>query len=88
MRMNFGKVLEVEDLGNHTAVELVRLGILLASTVDAVPDPKRKHFYEVEGASTVYYIYVSPVSGNIYLLATWKNAIPCPSQVYEAVTSG
>ena len=73
MRMNFGKVLEIEDLGNHTAVELIRLGILLAGTVDAVPDPKRKHFYEVEGGRTVYYIYVSPTGRTISLIAAWKN---------------
>ena len=34
-------------------------------------DPHREHFYEMEGASETYYIHVSPVSGNVVLLARW-----------------
>jgi hypothetical protein len=33
----------------------------------------------VEEDSTIYYIYVSPVTGTIFLIATWKNmAQPMP----------
>ena len=79
MRMNFGEVLEIKDLGKHPAVAVIRLGILLAGTVSVTPDPKRKNFYEVEGVSTVYYIYVSPISGTVSLIATWKTmAQPMP----------
>jgi hypothetical protein len=73
MRMNFGPVLKIEDLGNHPPATVIQLGILLAGTVDVVPDPKRKDVYEVVGGSTVYYIYVSPASGTISLLACWTN---------------
>jgi len=73
MQMNFGPVLEIDDLGNHDAATVIQLGILLAGTVNVVADPKRKNVYEVEGGSTVYYIYVSPVSGTISLLACWTN---------------
>ena len=72
MRMNFGEVLKIEDLGNHSAATVVGLGILLAGTVNVTPDPKRKHFYEIEDERTVYYLYVSPVNGTIFLLATWE----------------
>jgi len=75
MKMNFGEVFEIEDLGNHPTVAIVRLAILLAGVVNATPDPKRKYFYEVEGGPTVYYIYVSPSSGRISLLASWSNAL-------------
>jgi hypothetical protein len=75
VRMNFGPVLEIEDLGNHHPATVVGLGILLAGTVNAAPDPKRKGFYEVQGASTVYYIYLSPVSGTISLLACWPGVV-------------
>jgi len=74
MKMNFGPVFEIEDLGNHHPATVVQLGILLAGAVDVVADPKRKGVYEVEAGSTVYYIYVSPVSGTISLLACWTNA--------------
>jgi len=73
--MNFGEVFEIEDLGNHPAVTIIRLGILLAGPVNATPDPKRKCFYEIEGGPTVYYIYASPSSGRISLLASWANAV-------------
>ena len=73
MRMNFGPLLEIEDLGNHHTATVIELGILLAGDVDVVADLKRKGVYEVEGGSTVYYIYVSPVSGTISLLACWTN---------------
>jgi hypothetical protein len=71
--MNFGEVLDIRDLSKHSAATVIRLGIVLAGTANVTPDPKRKHFYEVEGGSTVYYIYVSPVTGTISLIATWKN---------------
>ena len=75
MRMNFGPRLEIEDLGNHRAATVISLGILLAGTVDVMPDPKRKGFYEVEGGPTVYYIYVSPSSRRISLLACWPKVV-------------
>jgi hypothetical protein len=76
MKINFGEVLDIKDLGNHAAASVIRLGILLAGTVNATPDPKRKSFYEVEAGCTVYYIHVSPVSGTIFLLASWRNVLP------------
>ena len=83
MKMNFGEILEIKDLGKHGAASVVRLGILLAGTVNATPDPKRKNFYEVEGGGTVYYIHVSPVSGTIFLLASWRNAAMPPAPRLE-----
>jgi len=75
MRMNFGPVFEIEDLGNHPVTTVLSLGILLAGPVEVTPDPKRKGLYEVEGGSTSYYIYVSPVSRTISLLAVWTNVL-------------
>jgi hypothetical protein len=87
MKMKFGKVLEIEDLGNHPAVTVIRLAILLAGTVNATPDPKRKCFYEVEGGGNVYYIYVSPLSGKISLLASWANALRPAPELQVAVST-
>jgi len=82
--MNFGEVIEIEDLGKHSAATVVSLGILLAGTVNATPDPKRKHFYEIDGGrtscsgfgTTVYYVYLSPFSHKVFLIASWKNILP------------
>jgi len=73
MRMNFGEVLEIEDLGKHSAGTVIRLGIVLAGTVEVAPDPKRRNFYDVKNGSTTYYIYVSPFTATISLIAAWKN---------------
>lgn len=76
MRLNFGQKLEIRDLGKHSAIQVISLGILLAGPVNVTPDPKRRAFYEVERGSTVYYIYVSPASGTIFLIATWRRRLP------------
>jgi hypothetical protein len=77
--MNFGKVIEIVDLGRHSAGTMVGLGILLAGPVEARVDHKRKGFYEVEDCATVYYIYVSQFSSKISLVARWKKLrIPMP----------
>jgi hypothetical protein len=78
MRMNFGDVLKIEDLGKHSAATVIGLGILLVGTVYASPDPKRKNFYEIDRGRTVYYIYLSPSSGTIFLLATWEKLPASP----------
>jgi hypothetical protein len=82
--MNFGDVLKIEDLGNHAAATVMSLGILLAGTVNATPDPKRKSFYEIDAGRTVYYIHVSPVTGTIFLLATWEKLAASSEQTHMA----
>jgi len=51
------------------AVESLRL--LLEAGSPAQRDPHRENFYEIEGNSETYYVYLSPVSGNVVLLAKW-----------------
>ena len=56
------------------AVEHLRY--LLEVGSPAQRDPHRKNFYEIEGGSDTYYIYMSPVSGNVVLLAKWLHQTP------------
>lgn len=51
------------------AVELLRH--LLQTGSPAKRDPQRENFYEIEGHCETYYIHISPVSGNVVLLAKW-----------------
>jgi hypothetical protein len=61
---------KIEDLRSRpTDTETLRN--LLESGTPFIPDPKRNGFYEVESGSLVYYIHVSPVTGNVFLLAEW-----------------
>lgn len=62
----------VESLRNHTAGDVETLQRLLATGADASADPHHKDFYEVEAAGRVFYIYISPVSGQVKLAAIWQ----------------
>jgi hypothetical protein len=44
---------------------------LLEAGSPAQCDPYRENFYEIESNSETYYIHISPVSGNVVLLAKW-----------------
>lgn len=72
MLMNFEHGPLIEDLRNHPTDMVKRLHNLLINGANVVSDPKRKGFYELEADSMVYYIYVSPVTGTIFFLATWE----------------
>jgi hypothetical protein len=73
MLINVGPEVQIEDLRNHPSETVMRLQSLLVGRVTVTADPKRTGFYEFESDSIVYYIHVSPVSGTIFLLATWPN---------------
>ena len=73
MRANCGKEVAIEDLGQHPAEAVRGLRACLAAQPNLVGDPKRKNLFEVQGCSRVYYVFVSPVSGKISLLATWPS---------------
>lgn len=47
---------------------------LLTEGAEARPDSSRKNFYELDGDRRVFYIYVSPATRNVTLLAVWDNA--------------
>lgn len=44
---------------------------LLEVGIPAQRDPRRENFYEIECNHDTYYVHVSPISGNVVLLAKW-----------------
>jgi hypothetical protein len=86
MRMHFGEVLNIGDLGNHSVATVVELGLLLATAVNVTPDPKRQHFCEVEDGRTVYYICVPPANGTIFLIAVWPKAAAPQAELQVAAS--
>jgi hypothetical protein len=78
--MTAGSGFEVKDLRNHSRETIETLRGLLASRADARPDVKREHFYEIEGETCVFYVYVSPVDGSVELLATWPRSQSAEAQ--------
>lgn len=64
--------LRIEHSGRHDSQAVERLRALLADTDRVHEDPQRRDFYEIHDDVDVYYIYASPTSGKVYLLATWQ----------------
>ena len=62
--------MRIEDPRNHSRETIERLRTLLADGASINEDPHRRDFYEVHGDAAVYYIYASPITGKVYLLAT------------------
>ncbi len=70
----------IEDLCNHPAEALEQLRMVLAEGAQARVDLRRRHFYEVEDGSRVFYIHICP-NGKVLLLAIWGKVGPaatCP----------
>jgi hypothetical protein len=75
----------IDDAGAHGAEVISELRTLLARGVRAKPDPRRPGIYDVYDGRRVFFIYISPASGNVTLLATWldgtsqeeQTASPC-----------
>ncbi|MGH9775941.1 MAG: hypothetical protein ACRD50_13450 [Candidatus Acidiferrales bacterium] len=76
--MKLTRNLKIEDPRNHPAETVAKLRELLEAGARVHPDPKRANFFELEHGPDVFYIHVSPVNGNVVLLATWKRSIHAP----------
>jgi hypothetical protein len=69
------QLLSVDNLQNYP-VEIIReLEELLLSGGSALPDPKRKGFYDLEGYERTFFIHISSVTGRVVLLATWQKTL-------------
>lgn len=72
MVLRLAEELRIENLRNHPPDEVEKLRALLAAGAEVRVDPHREHFYEVPNGRRVYYIHISPTSGTIWLLASWR----------------
>jgi hypothetical protein len=61
----------VDNLRNYPAENIRELEELLLSGVSALPDPKRKDFYDLESRERTFFIQISSITGRVVLLATW-----------------
>ena len=73
MLLKLNEKTNVRSLRNHSHETVIQLRQMLAEGVTARPDPRRKNFYEVEAGCQIYYIYVSPATGKVTLLAQWDS---------------
>jgi hypothetical protein len=61
----------IENPREYETGAVEHLRHLLEVGSPAQRDPHRENFYEIESHSESYYIHISPVSGNVVLLAKW-----------------
>ena len=62
----------IENPRNYPAGAVDELRGLLTAGAEARRDARRKYFYELESGNDVFYVHVSPISGNVVLLAKWS----------------
>jgi hypothetical protein len=65
----------IENPRNYERHEVEQLRHLLTSGISAQRDPRREHFYELEGKEGTFYIHISPINGEVVLLAKWKDQL-------------
>ena len=69
LRMTEGA--RIENPREYAAHTVEDLRHLLMSGGQGQRDPRREHFYELENNKDTYYIHISPITGNVILLARW-----------------
>lgn len=85
MLLQFNQTPIIDNLGHCPEHIVNRLEALLHDGAAARPDPRRKGFYDVADGERVFFIHVSPVSGKVWLLATWATQEAEPAQTTRRV---
>jgi hypothetical protein len=62
----------IHNRQNYPAAIVDQLEKLLVKGVSARQDPRRENFYDLEHADRIFFIYLSPLTGSVTLLATWR----------------
>ena len=62
----------IENPREYAVQTVEDLRDLLQAGGHAQRDPHRDNFYQLEDNKNAYYIYVSPITGNVILLAKWS----------------
>ena len=71
----------VEDLRNHSPEQLAELRMLLEAEAPARPDPRRPRFFEIQGSTSVFYVFKYPSGTKVLLIGVWDR-----DRVAELVT--
>jgi len=62
---------KVENPRQYEARAVEHLRQLLEMGAPGQRDPDRENFYEIEGQTETFYVHLSPMSGNVVLVAKW-----------------
>lgn len=61
----------IDNLRNYPREIVERLAAVLRDGAVAEADPRRKGFYDLFDGNRSYFIHISPVTGHVWLLASW-----------------
>jgi hypothetical protein len=73
MVLQMDERMRIEDPREYGADIVNDLRSLLTEGGCAQRDPHRENFYELENGGNAFYIHVSPINGDVVLLAKWSN---------------
>jgi hypothetical protein len=76
IRLNHKPV--IDNLRNYPREIVERLATVLCDGAVAKADPRRSGFYDVSDGERTFFIHISPVTGHVWLLASWL-AQPAPA---------
>jgi hypothetical protein len=68
--------IRIENARLYPSAIVDQLRIALSNGAELHADESRRDFYELCTGLRTYFIYVSPASGNITLIATWTQNHP------------
>ena len=74
MRLRLCGDRNIDNMRGYAPEIVSELRTLLATGAKATPDPHRPGFFDLHNGDRVFFIHVSPVSGTVMLLASWRNA--------------
>jgi hypothetical protein len=86
IRLNHKPV--IDNLRNYPRDIVDRLAAALRDGAVAEADPRRKGFYDVSDGDRSFFIHISPVSGHVWLLASWLACPAAPPARYAAHLMG
>ena len=72
MLLQIKEVARIQNPRNYELRDVEHLRQLLIEGRPAQRDLRRENFYELEGQGGTYYIHISPISGEVVLLAKWQ----------------
>ena len=72
MTINVKDTEKIRDGRRHPPEVLGEFKALLAGGAAISSDPKRPDIYELQRGDEIFYFYLSPITGEILLLAVWQ----------------
>jgi hypothetical protein len=74
MLLQINEQTRIQDPRQYGSEAVSDLRNLLVAGRWAQRDPRREYFYEIENEGSAFYFHISPINGEVVLLAKWLNA--------------